>query len=78
MVDCMPPPARLTLKWITVERIALYRQVQTPGESILLSVELFPVEDFVPTEDNIKWAVRRLRNNCSGGPSVMREDHIKL
>ena len=31
----------------------------------------------VPTEDEIEWAVRRLRNNLSGGPSIIRAEHLK-
>ena len=31
----------------------------------------------VPEEGEIKWAVKRLRNNCSGGLSGMRVGHVK-
>ena len=31
----------------------------------------------VPTEENIEWAVKRLRNHRSGGPSGMRAEHLK-
>ena len=31
----------------------------------------------VPMEDDIEWAVKRLRNNRSGGPSGMRAEHLK-
>ena len=49
----------------------------TPGGTIPISIESFPVEDLVPTEDNIEWAVKQLRNHHSGGPSGMRAEHIK-
>ena len=48
------------------------------GESTPLSVKPFQVEDSVPTEDESEWAIRRLMNNRSGGPSGMRTDHIKM
>ena len=35
------------------------------------------VDDSVPEEGEIEWAVKRLRNNHSGGPSRMRTEHIK-
>ena len=31
----------------------------------------------VTTEDDIEWAVTRLCNHCSGGPSRMRAEHLK-
>ena len=62
-VNHAPPPARGTLGQITSERIALYRQLQPPGENIALSMDTFPVKDLVPIEYNIYWAVRRLRIN---------------
>ena len=35
------------------------------------------MDDSVPTEDKIEKAVKRLKNNCSGGPSGMRAEHLK-
>ena len=40
-------------------------------------MDLFPLEDLVPTESDIKWAVWRMRNNQSGGHSRMRAEHLK-
>ena len=31
----------------------------------------------MPEEEDIEWAVKRLRNNHSGGPLRMRAEHIK-
>ena len=42
-----------------------------------MPIDAYPVEDSVPTEDKIKWAVKRLRNHRSGGPSGMWAEHIK-
>ena len=67
MVDHAPLPDRVTLKRITAERVALYRYLPPPGTNIPISVKRFPVDDSVPKEDKIKWAVKQLRNNCSGG-----------
>ena len=55
----------------------LYIYVPTPGENILVSVEPFPVDDSVPMEDEIEWAVTRLQNHRSGGPSGMRAKYLK-
>ena len=42
-----------------------------------MEIEPFEVEDSVPEEGEIEWAVKRLRNNRSGGPSRKRAEHIK-
>ena len=55
----------------------LYRYVPPPGENIPISVDPFPVNDLVTTEDKIEWAVTCLQNHRSGGPSGMRDKHPK-
>ena len=42
-----------------------------------MEIEPFEVEDRVPDEGKIEWAVKCLRNNCAGGPSWMRVEHLK-
>ena len=66
-VDRAPPPAQVTLRRITAERVALYSYVPPPGENIPISISPFQVDNSVPEEGEIKWAVKRLRNNRSGG-----------
>ena len=77
VVDYDPPPARVTLERIMAERVDLYSYVPSPGTNIPISVKPVPVDDSVPTEDEIKGAVKYLRRNRSGGPSEMRDDHLK-
>ena len=76
-VDHSPPPARVALERITEERVELYSYVPRPGKNIPISVQPFLVDDSVPTEDDINWVVKRIRNNCSGGPPGMGADHLK-
>ena len=76
-VDRAPPPARVTLKRITAEKVELYSYVPTLGTNIPISMQPFPVDDSVPTEDETEWAVTRLRNHISGRPSVMMAEHLK-
>ena len=76
-VNHTPPPALVTLERITSERVNLYSYITPLGENIPISVEPFLVDDSVPTEEEIDWAVPRLRNNGSGGPSGMRAEHLK-
>ena len=76
-VDCAPPPARATLKRVTAERVTLYSRIPPPGDNIPVTIEPFVVEDGVPTEAEIEWAVKCLRNNRSGGPSRMRAEDLK-
>ena len=48
-----------------------------PGENIPTTVEPFPVDELVPTGDDIEWAVQRMRSNRSGGPSGIRTEHLQ-
>ena len=57
--------------------MALYSRVPPPGDSIPVEIEPCEVEDGVPDEGEIKWAVKNLRNNRAGGPSRMRAEDIK-
>ena len=75
--DRAMPPAWVTLERITAESVDLYRHVPPPGDNIPVYVELFQVEDLVPTEDDIEWAVRRLRKHRSRGTLGMRSEHLK-
>ena len=77
-VNCAPPPAQVTLNWITAEWVYLYRYIPPLGENIPVSVDPFLVEDLVPTEDVIEWAVKRVCNQRSGGASDIRDEHIKV
>ena len=76
-VDLSLPPARVTLERITAERTELYSYVPPPGTNIPMSVDLFPVDYSVPTEDDIEWAVKRLRNHRSRVLSGMRAELLK-
>ena len=76
-VDRAPPPARATLEWITAERVDLYSYVSSLGTNIPVTVRPVPVEDSVPTEDEIEEAVKNLRRNRSGRPSGMWAEHLK-
>ena len=62
---------------ITLERVALYIRAPPPGDSIPVEIEPFEVEDGVPDEGEIEWAVKRLRNNRAGGPPRMRAEELK-
>ena len=50
MVDHDLTPAWVNLERMTVERVELYSYVPPPGKNIPISVQLFPVDDSVPTE----------------------------
>ena len=61
------PNSLITLKQITADRVVLYSQVPPPGDSIPVEIDPFEVEDGVPDEGEIEWAVKRLYNNRAGG-----------
>ena len=70
-------PARATLKQITAERVDLYSYIPSPGMNIPVTVMPVPVDDSVPTEDDIEEAVKNLWRNISRGASGMRVEHLK-
>ena len=67
-VDRVPSPSRVTLDRITEERVGLYSYVPPLGENIPVSNESLPVDDLLPMEDDIEWAVKQLRNHRYRGP----------
>ena len=76
-VDRAPPHAQATLRRVTAERVTLYSRIPPPGDNIPVTIEPFTVENGVPTEAEIEWAVKRLRNNRAGGPPRMRAEDLK-
>ena len=67
-------PHRLRLPSIQIpgDRVDLYRHIPPPYKKILVSVDPLQVGDSVPTQEEIEWSLRRLKNNRSCGPSGMR------
>ena len=61
----------------TAEREQLYIRVPPLGDTIPVTIDPFEVEDGVPLEAEVEWAVKRLRNNRAGGPSRMRAEDLK-
>ena len=55
----------------------MYSRVTPPGDTIPVTIEPFEVEDGVPSEAEVEWAVKRLQNNRAGGPSRMRAEDLK-
>ena len=56
----------------------LYSYVLPPGgEYPHFRGAPFTLEDSIPMEDKIEWAVKRLRNYVSGGPLRMRAEDLK-
>ena len=76
-VDCAPLPPRVTLERITAERVELYSYILPWWANIPISVETFPVDNSVPTKDEIEGAVKRLRNHHFRVPSGIRSEHLK-
>ena len=79
-VDHAPPPARFTLEQITANCVELYRAVPPPlppGENTPTSVMPAHVYDYVPTEEEVEWVVRRLKGNSLGGLYRMYVNHLR-
>ena len=60
-----------------MERVELYCYVTPTRTKIPISMQLFQVDDLVPTEDELEWLVTQLCNHRSGGSSGMRAEHLK-
>ena len=75
-VDRPPPSARVALVTMTAEREDLYRNVPPPGYLIPVGDPLLLVDDGIPEDKEIAWALIRLRLNRSGSPSGMRAEHL--
>ena len=77
VVNRVPPSTRVTFDRITTDRVELYCHVPPPGDNIHVFIEPLQVDELVPTEDEIEWAVKQLRNHRSGTPSGIRADQLK-
>ena len=40
---------------MAAERIALYRRVPYPGRSIPVALTPYPVDNFIPEEEEVAW-----------------------
>ena len=76
VVDHALPPARVKFERITAECKELYSAVLPPGETIPIFLPPSPINNSVPTYEEVEWAVRRLRGHWLGGPSHMRTEHL--
>ena len=70
-------PTRLTIKRITEEQVSMHHHIPPPGENIPIFFDPFPLDESVPTEDNIEWEVRRLRDSGSSSPSGIRTEQLQ-
>ena len=52
-VDRPPPPARATLRRVTADRAKLYSRVPPLGDTIVVTIAPFTVEDGVPSEGGV-------------------------
>ena len=72
-----PKPCYLGMEVQTKERVELYTKVPSPGESIPINVDPFPIKDDTPTDEEIRETVRGLRNGRAGGASKIRAEDVK-
>ena len=54
----------------------MYCHISPLGENIHITFKPFPMDALVHMEDDIEWAMRRMKSNRSGGPSGMRAEHL--
>ena len=68
--DRPPRPSRTDLETITNKFRDHYTEVEPPGEDIPVHVEPSPVNDEIPTEEEIIAAVSHLHNNKATGQGL--------
>ena len=76
--DRPPKPSRKDLNKVTAEWQTLYTRPPQPyGEEIPVTGHHDPINDEIPTEDEIARAVRGLKNGKAAGPSGLKAEHLK-
>ena len=59
------------------ESVEIYRAIPILWDNTPTSVTTAHVNDSVPTENDVEWAVQRLQGHRSGDPSWMRAKHLQ-
>ena len=75
--DRPTPPSRVQLEDVTNEYTALYTREAPPGEPIPVVVAPVNVPSEVPSDEEIRSAVRPMRRKAAPGPSGLRIATIK-
>jgi len=70
--DRPPKPNYQRMEALTQERVDLYTAETPPGDPIPINVDPFDVNDDIPTDGEIREAVKSLRNGRAGGLGGMR------
>jgi hypothetical protein len=70
-------PCFQTMERQTAEGINLYRQQDSPGPPVIVSIAPVEVWDDVPADGEIRATVAKLTNGHSVGVSRMRAEHLK-
>ena len=76
-VDHSLPPSRVAITTMTSDRFMIYRQVPPPGQPIPVRVPPFLLNDSIPENKEITWAVRRLHLNHPGSSPGMRAEYLR-
>ena len=72
-VDRPPPLARVAIGTITEEQVDMYLHVPPSGHPTPVEVQPFLIEDYIPEEEEIAWAVCRLRlGGAQASPEPLR------
>ena len=78
MDDIPPPPVRISVDTMMAELADLYAQVLPSGKPIIIEVDPFSVDDNIQGEEDISEAVLRLQLHHVGGPSIIRDEHLRM
>ena len=62
---------------MAAERIALYRRVPYPGRSIPVALTPYPVENFIPEEEEVAWGFLCLHMNRDGPLYGTSTEHLR-
>ena len=73
-----PPLEHMSLETLLTEREELYNHIPTPGRLITIKVAPFFIDNNILVEEDVSKTVMWLRLHRAGGPSVMRDKHLRL
>ncbi len=66
-----------TMERQSLERVDLYAQRESPGDTLLINVTPVKINNDVPSDGVLREVVGELTNGQAGGASGMRAEHIK-
>ncbi len=76
--NCAPKASKMSLATQTAIRIALYGRVASQGDPIPIHVNKADIPDNIPSDRELREAMRALQNGRAAGTTGLQAEHIKV